>query len=72
MTEKHYCPHCENGDERSLQQPHQDVAPVMLEVRHAGVPYVQRKTHQEELDGWSDQSCPFPLQPGLDVELHRR
>lgn len=62
--------HNEHGYERSLQQSHQHVTPVVFEVRHACVSHVQREGHQEELDGWSDQSRPLPLHPGLDVKLN--
>lgn len=65
----HCCTHVEYSDEGTLQQPDQYVTPVMLVVRHTGVSYIQRKRHQEELDGWSNQSRPFPLHPGLDIEL---
>lgn len=62
--------HSEHSDERPLQQPHQNVTPVVFVVRHTSVSHVQRKGHQEELDGWSHQSRPLPLHPGLDVELY--
>lgn len=62
--------HGEHSDERPLQQTDQNVAPVMLVVGHPGVAYVQGERHQEELDGRSDQARPFPLHPGVDVELH--
>lgn len=63
------CTHNEHSDERSLQQSHQHVTPVVFEVRDARVCHVQRKRHQEELDRWSDQSRPLPLHSGLDVKL---
>lgn len=62
--------HGEHSDERPLQQTDENVAPVMLVVGHPGVAYEQGERHQEELDGWSDQARPFPLHPGVDVELH--
>lgn len=62
--------HVEHSDERSLQQTNQNVAPVVLVVGHPGVTHVEGERHQEELDGRSDQASPFPLHPGLDVELH--
>lgn len=62
--------HGEHSDERPLQQTDQNVAPVMLVVGHPGVAYEQGERHQEELDGRSDQARPFPLHPGVDVELH--
>lgn len=58
----------EHGDEGSLQQPHQNVTPVMFEVRHARVSDVEREQQQEELDCGSNEACPLPLHPGLDVE----
>ncbi len=69
-TEPRCSTHSEHSDESSLQQPHQYVTPVMFVVRHASVSYIQRKRHQEELDGRSNQSRPLPLHSGLDVELH--
>lgn len=69
-TETRCSTHIEHSDESSLQQPHQNVTPVMFVVRHASVCYIQRKRHQEELDGRSNQSRPLPLHSGLDVELH--
>lgn len=59
----------EYGDDGSLHQSHQHVAPVVFVVRHTRVSYVQRKRHQEELDRGSNQSRPLPLHSGLDVEL---
>lgn len=66
------CTHSEHGDERPLQEADQHVAPVVLEVGHAGVSHVQGEGHQEELDGRSDQSGPLAPHPGLDVELERQ
>ena len=62
--------HSEHSDESSLQQPHQDVTPVVFIVRDTRVSNVQRERDQEKLDGGSNQSCPLPLHPGVHVELH--
>lgn len=64
--------HDEHGDEGSLQQSHHYVTPVVFEVGHARVSHVQRKRHQEELDGWANQPRPLPLHPRLDVELSKK
>lgn len=62
--------HCEHSDESALQQSHHDIARVVFVVRDARVSHIQRERHQEELDRGSNQSRPFPLHPGLDMELY--
>lgn len=62
--------HVKHSDERPLQQTNHNVAPVMLVVGHPGVADVHGERNQEELDGWSNQARPFPLHPGVDIELH--
>lgn len=63
--------HVEHGDERSLQQTHQHVAPVVLVIRDPGVAHVHREGHQEELDGGPQKSGPLSNQSGLHVKLER-
>ena len=62
--------HSEHSDESSLQQSNQYVAPVVFVVRHTCVSHIQRKRHQEELDGGSNQTRPLPLHSGLDIKLY--
>lgn len=69
-TETRRRTHSEHGDESSLQQPHHYVTPVVFVVGHTCVTNIQRKRHQEELDGWSNQSRPLSLHPGLDIKLY--
>lgn len=63
--------HVEHGDQRSLQQTHQHVAPVVLVIRDPGVAHVHREGHQEELDGGPQKSGPLSNQSGLHVKLER-
>lgn len=63
--------HVEHGDQRSLQQTHQHVAPVVLVIRDAGVAHVHREGHQEELDGGPQKPGPLSNQSGLHVKLER-
>lgn len=61
--------HVEHGDQRSLQQTHQHVAPVVLVIRDPGVAHVHGEGHQEELDGRPQKSGPFSNQSGLHIKL---
>lgn len=63
--------HVEHGNQRSLQQTHQHVAPVVLVIRDAGVAHVHREGHQEELDGGPQKPGPLSNQSGLHVKLER-
>lgn len=63
--------HIEHGNERSLQQTHQHVAPVVLVIRDPGVAHVHREGHQEELDGGPEKSGPLSHQSRLHVKLQR-
>lgn len=63
--------HVEHGDQRSLQQTHQHVAPVVLVIRDAGVAHVHREGHQEELDGGPQKPGPLSNQSCLHVKLER-
>ena len=63
--------HVEDGDESALEEAHQNVAPVVLVIRHAGVAHVHRKGHKEELDCGPDESCPLSPQSRLDIQLER-
>lgn len=61
--------HIEHSNKRSLQQPHQHVAPVVLVIRDSGVTHIHRKGHQEELDGGPEKSGPLSHQSRLHVKL---
>ncbi len=61
--------HIEHSNERSLQQPHQHIAPVVLVIRDSGVTDIYREGHQEELDGGPQKSGPLSHQPRLHVQL---
>ena len=61
--------HIEHSNERSLQQPHQHVAPVVLVIRDSGVTHIHRKGHQEELDGGPEKSGPLSHQSRLHIKL---
>lgn len=61
--------HVEHGYERSLEQPRQHVAPVVLVIGDPGVAHIHGEGHQEELDGGPQESGPLRRQPGLHVEL---
>lgn len=61
--------HVEHSNKRSLQQPHQHVAPVVLVIRDSGVTHIHRKGHQEELDGGPEKSGPLSHQSCLHVKL---
>lgn len=63
--------HIEHGNESSLQQPQQRVAPVMVVIRDSGVTHINREDHQEELDGGPDESGPLRHESGLHVQLWR-
>lgn len=63
--------HVEHSDQRSLQQTHQHVAPVVLVIRDPGVAHVHREGHQEELDGGPQKSGPLSNQSCLHVKLER-
>lgn len=64
--------HVEDGNESALEEAHQNVAPVVLVIGHAGVAHVNRKGHKEELDCGSEESCPLSPQPRLDIQLERK
>ena len=61
--------HIEHSNEGSLQQPHQDVAPVVLVIRDSGVTHIHREGHQEELDGGPEKSGPLCWKSRLHVKL---
>lgn len=61
--------HIEHSNKRSLQQPHQHVAPVVLVIRDSGVTHIHRKGHQEELDGGPEKSGPLSHQSRLHIKL---
>ena len=61
--------HIEYSNKRSLQQPHQHVAPVVLVIRDSGVTHIHRKGHQEELDGGPEKSGPLSHKSRLHVKL---
>ena len=61
--------HIEHSNEGSLQQPHQDVAPVVLVIRDSGVTHIHREGHQEELDGGPEESGPLSWKSCLHVKL---
>lgn len=61
--------HIEHGDEGSLQQPHQHVAPVVLVIRDSGVAHVHGEGHQEELDRGPEESGPLRRKSRLHVQL---
>lgn len=61
--------HVEHSNKRSLQQPHQHVAPVVLVIRDSGVTHIHREGHQEELDGGPEKSGPLSHQSRLHVKL---
>ncbi len=61
----------ENCNERPLEEPHQHVAPVVLIIRHTSVTYIHGKGHQEELDSGPQETSPFCIQSGLNIELVR-
>lgn len=61
----------ENCNQRPLEESNQHVAPVMFIIRHAGVTHVHGERHQEELDGWPQETSPFCIQSSLDVELRK-
>lgn len=64
--------HVEHGDKRTLQQPRQHVAPVVLVIRDPGVAHIHREGHQEELDGRPQQPGPLRCQSGLHIKLERK
>lgn len=64
--------HIKHSNKRSLQQPHQYVAPVVLVIRYSGVSHIHCKGHQEELDGGPEKSCPLSRQSRLHIKLKRQ
>lgn len=64
--------HIEHSNQRSLQQPHQHIAPVVLVIRYPGVSHIHRKGHQEELDGGPEESRPLSNQSRLHIKLKRQ
>lgn len=59
----------EYSNKRSLKQPHQHVAPVVLVIRDSGVAHIHREGHQEELDGGPEKSGPLCCESRLHVKL---
>lgn len=59
----------ENCNQRPLEESNQHVAPVMFIIRHARVTHVHGEGHQEELDGWPQETSPFCIKSSLDVQL---
>lgn len=64
--------HVEHGNKRSLQQPRQHVAPVVLVIGDPGVAHIHSEGHQEELDGGPQKSGPLCRQSGLHVKLEKK
>lgn len=67
--EKRSATYSENCNERPLEESDKHVAPMMFIIGHAGVTYVHGEGHQEELDGWPQETSPFCIESSLDVEL---
>lgn len=63
--------HREAGHQGSLQEADEDVTPVVLVVGHPSIAHIDRKGHQEELNGGPQQPRPLPAEPGLHVQLSR-
>lgn len=59
----------EQSHERALYESGENVAPVMLVIRHSRQSGVHRGGNQEKLDGRSQQPRPVGLEPSLQVEL---
>lgn len=64
--------HSEAGHQRPLQEANEDITPVVLVVRHAGVANVERKGQQEDLHCGPQQPRPLPAEPRLHIELGDR
>lgn len=61
--------HGEDGHERPLQEANEDITPVVLVVRHAGVANVECEGQQEELHRGPQEPRPLPAEPRLHVQL---